>query len=53
MICIECGKDVLADYQTIKTQRGTLIHICDSCVKKNKRKEGDNANNADNSKRSI
>lgn len=42
-LCIECNKEVLEKYQTIKTQRGTLIHICDSCVKKSKRKEGDSA----------
>ena len=45
-ICIECNKEVLREYQTIKTKRGTDICICDSCVEKSKRKEVASANNS-------
>jgi len=49
-ICIECNKEVLHDYQSIKTKRGSDICICDSCIKKTQRKE---VANADNSKQPV
>lgn len=35
-VCIECGKEVLDNYQTIKTKRNTEIVICDKCVERQK-----------------
>ena len=35
--CIECKREVLNHYQTIKTKRHSEIHICDECLNKNKR----------------
>lgn len=35
-VCIECGKEVLDNYQTISTKRNTKIVICDKCVEQQK-----------------
>lgn len=37
--CIECKREVLINYQTIKTKRNTTIYVCDKCLNKNKRGE--------------
>lgn len=46
-ICMDCKKEVVRDYQTIKTKRGGNLCMCDECLKKYRR------SNADNSKKSI
>lgn len=38
-ICINCGQEVLTNYQTIETKRKTKVYICDTCVKKSQRKD--------------
>lgn len=40
--CVECGKDVLDNYQTISTKRNTKIVICDKCIEQ-QRKEAKRA----------
>lgn len=42
-ICSDCGKDVLTNYQTIETKRGSKVYICNDCVRKTQRKEVDSA----------
>lgn len=49
-ICIECNKYTEIGYQTIKTKRGSEIHICNTCLNKTKKKE---VNNAVDSKQSV
>lgn len=34
--CVECKKEVLDNYQTIKTKRNTEIIICNKCVDQQK-----------------
>lgn len=31
-LCVECKKEVLDNYQTIKTKRNTELVICNECV---------------------
>lgn len=40
--CIECKKEVLDNYQTISTKRGTKVVICNACVEQ-QRKEAKRA----------
>jgi len=49
-ICEGCKKEVLVNYQTIETKRGTVLHWCNECLKPLQRKEADNA---DHSKKPI
>lgn len=36
VICRECNREVLTEYQTIEIKRKTKIHICNECLKKMK-----------------
>lgn len=36
-ICMDCKKEVVRDYQTIKTKRGSNLCICDGCLKQYRR----------------
>lgn len=42
-VCEDCKKEVLDNYQTIKTKRNTELYFCDECLKKYVRKEADSA----------
>ena len=42
-ICVECGKHVITNYQTIKTKRKTVVHICNPCISKTRVREADSA----------
>lgn len=34
VICRECKREILDNYQTIQTQRKTTVYICNECLKK-------------------
>lgn len=34
VVCRECNKEKMDDYQTIETKRKTKIYICNDCVEK-------------------
>lgn len=50
-ICIECNKYTEIGYQTVKTKRGSEIHICNTCLQAQRKKN--EVNNAVNSKQSV
>lgn len=38
-ICVECNREILINYQTIETKRGSKVIICDECMKKYRRSD--------------